>query len=46
MATPTNGATAMKGMPNIPPSCASKTTDPVANTTTMKVPMISAKKIL
>lgn len=43
MATPTNGAMAMKGIPSIPPSCASKATDPVAKTTTIKVPITSAK---
>lgn len=46
MATPTNGAIAIKGIPNIPPSCASKTTDPVAKTTTIKVPITSAKNFL
>lgn len=46
MATPTNGAMAMKGIPNIPPSFASKTTDPVAKTTTTKVPITSAKNFL
>lgn len=46
MATPTNGAMAMKGIPNIPPNCASKTTDPVAKTTTIKVPITSAKNFL
>jgi hypothetical protein len=33
----------MKGIPNIPPTFASKTTDPEAQTTTMKVPISSAK---
>ena len=42
MATPINGANAMKETPNIPPSLASITTEPVANTTTMKVPITSA----
>ena len=42
MATPTNGAKAMKGTPKIPPTLASITTEPVANTTTMKVPITSA----
>jgi hypothetical protein len=36
------GANAMNGTPKIPPNLASMTTDPVANTTTMKVPIISA----
>jgi hypothetical protein len=33
----------MKGIPNISPTFASKTTDPVAQTTTMNVPITSAK---
>ena len=41
-ATPTNGANAIKGIPNIPCSLASMTTEPVANTTTIKVPITSA----
>jgi hypothetical protein len=36
----------MNGNPNFPPSFASITTDPVANTTIIKVPMISAKNFL
>ena len=42
MATPINGANAMKGMPNTPPNFASITIEPVANTTTIKVPITSA----
>ncbi len=41
MATPTNGANAMKGIPKAPFSFASITTEPVAKTTTIKVPMTS-----
>jgi hypothetical protein len=33
----------MKGVPSVPPSFASRTTDPAANTTTIKVPISSAK---
>jgi hypothetical protein len=40
-----NGANAKKGIPNIPFSLASITTEPVARTTTMNVPIISAKNI-
>jgi hypothetical protein len=46
MATPINGATAMNGTPNTPFILASSTTDPVANTTTINVPIISAINIL
>jgi hypothetical protein len=35
----------MNGIPNLPFSLASITTDPVARTTTMNVPMTSAKNI-
>lgn len=45
MATPTNGANAIKGKPKIPPYLASITTEPVAKTTTMKVPITSAKNL-
>jgi hypothetical protein len=41
-----NGANAMKGIPNFPFSLASTTTEPVARTTTMNVPITSAKKLL
>jgi hypothetical protein len=46
MATPTNGANAIKGRPKIPPYLASMTTDPVADITTKKVPITSAKNLL
>ena len=36
----------MKGIPNIPFNLALITTEPVARTTTMNVPIISAKNIL
>ncbi len=42
IATPTKGANAIKGIPNTPFNLASMTTEPVANTTTMKVPITSA----
>jgi hypothetical protein len=42
MATPTKGAKAINGMLKIPFVFASITTEPVASTTTMKVPMNSA----
>jgi hypothetical protein len=35
----------MKGIPSLPFSLASITTEPVARTTTMNVPIISAKKL-
>jgi hypothetical protein len=41
-ATPTNGRNAINGIPNIPLNLASITTAPVANTTTMNVPITSA----
>ena len=40
-----NGANAKKGIPNIPFSLASITIESVARTTTMNVPIISAKNI-
>jgi hypothetical protein len=42
MATPTKGANAINGIPKIPFVFASITTEPVASTTTMNVPIISA----
>ena len=36
--TPTKGANAMKGIPNIPFILALMTTEPIANTNTIKVP--------
>jgi hypothetical protein len=33
----------MKGIPSVPPSFASRTTEPVADVTTMNVPTSSAK---
>jgi hypothetical protein len=42
IATPTKGANAIKGIPNAPPILASITTEPVADTTTIKVPITSA----
>src|ERR1051326_8399765 len=42
MAIPTNGAKAIKGIPNAPCNLESITTKPVADTTTIKVPMTSA----
>ena len=41
-----NGANAIKGIPNLPFSLASITTEPVARTTSMNVPITSAKKLL
>ena len=38
-----NGANAIKGIPNTPPDLASITTEPEANTTTIKVPITSAR---
>ena len=43
MATPTKGAKAINGIPKAPPSFASITTEPVAKTTTMNVPITSAR---
>src|SRR4051794_28327341 len=40
--TPTKGANTINGIPNTPFVLASITTEPVASTTTMKVPMNSA----
>src|SRR5581483_3350722 len=45
MATPAKGAKATKGKPRTPPILASITTEPVANSTTTKVPASSAKNI-
>lgn len=42
MATPTNGANAINGIPKIPFNLEFTATEPVANTTTIKVPIISA----
>ena len=39
------GAIAIKGSPSAPFNFASNTTEPVANTISIKVPMSSAKKI-
>ena len=44
--TPTNGAKAINGTPNTSFILASITTDPVANTTTIKVPITSARNFL
>jgi hypothetical protein len=41
-----NGAKAINGTPNTPCICASITTEPVANTTTIKVPITSATNFL
>lgn len=46
IATPENGAKAMNGTPRLPPSLASSTIEPVASTTTMKVPAVSARNSL
>ena len=43
IATPTNGANAIKGIPSVRPNFASRTIEPVASTTTAKVPITSAK---
>jgi hypothetical protein len=40
--TPMNGRNAINGIPKIPLNLASKTTAPVAKTTTINVPNISA----
>jgi hypothetical protein len=42
IAIPIKGANAIKEISNIPCSLASVTTEPVANTTTIKVPITSA----
>ncbi len=42
MATPTKGANAINGKPKTPPNFASMTTEHVAKTTTIKVPISSA----
>ena len=44
-ATATAGARATNHNPNVPTYFASRTTDPVANTTITKVPIISAKNL-
>ena len=43
IATPTNGANAIKGKPKIPFNFASATNEPVAKTTTTNIPMSSAR---
>jgi hypothetical protein len=43
MATPTKGANAIKVIPKNPPNLAAMTTEPAENTTTVKVPITSAK---
>src|SRR5215208_6391503 len=43
MATPTKGAKAINGIPSMPFILASKTTEPVAKTTTINVPITSAR---
>ena len=45
MATAIAGAIAIKGSPKTPFNLASNTTEPVANTITINVPISSAKKI-
>jgi hypothetical protein len=45
IATPTKGANAINGSPSLPPNLASITTEPVANTTTMNVPITSAANL-
>jgi hypothetical protein len=43
IATPTKGAIAIKAIPKNPPDLAAMTIDPAEKTTTMKVPITSAK---
>src|SRR5215207_7573007 len=45
IATPTKGANAINGSPSLPTNLASMTTEPVANTTTMNVPITSATNL-
>ena len=45
MAIPTNGAKAINGIPSAPCNLQSMTTEPVANTTTIKVPITSAMNL-
>src|ERR671916_2555609 len=42
---PTKGANTINGSPSLPPNLASTTTEPVANTTTMNVPITSATNL-
>jgi hypothetical protein len=42
IATPTKGANAINGIPNTPFNLVSTTTEPVANTTTINVPITLA----